>query len=245
MVGALPVRYFVGTVVGAGIVLFLAHLAVQRSSGTVQFLSGSLIQLAMDGGTRGLLVIGAIGLTYCYIASCPMMILHAGRSLLFDRNGGFHAFFYVILGVVLTAIGLVGAGAVFCDFSGPLLAVLIFVTIFASQLAIIVFVHADSPTVKELYLSLGEARSAAVLSNRSESVDTYRHLREHSNAYAIIILELLLGAVLAQAPNVRWLIATTILWLLPAAYCWFFVTLLEVTFAFAGRKKGVADGPKG
>lgn len=201
LAGGGSTRYFVGTVVGAGIVVFLAHLAAQQSSGTVQLLSGSLVQLAIEGGTRGLLVVGAVGLTYCYISSCPMMIVHAGRSLLFGRNGAFNGFFYVILGVVLAVLGFVGVRALFCQSSGWPLAALVFVTIFCSQVAVIVCVHADSRKIREFYFKLGEARSAALSTNRYESIDTYRHLREHSNAYAIIILELLFGAVLAQVPE--------------------------------------------
>jgi hypothetical protein len=85
-------------------------------------------------------------------------------------------------------------------------------------------------SVKKFYLDLGKARS--VDHRRSEYVETYRHLREHSNAYAILVLELLLAVVLANAHTRKTLGLLLIIWLLPAVYCWFVGTLLEFVFTY-------------
>jgi hypothetical protein len=225
------VRYFVGTVVGAGIVLFLA----EQSSGVLQSLSGKFFCFLKEGSTRAFIVAGAAGLTYCYVASSPMMILHASRAQLFnlDKKRPFSWPFYTILAAIILVLGFAGFRSLLFPNMGVawLLPTVVFLGIFAPQVSLIFLAHwAGFDSIRRFYLSLGEARSAASGDDRSESAETYRHLREHSNAYAIIILELLFGVVLAHVPDGRWLVAIIVMWVLPAAYCWFVASLLEMTF---------------
>jgi hypothetical protein len=56
-------------------------------------------------------------------------------------------------------------------------------------------------------------------------VESYRHLREHGNAFFIVFLELLLGTALFYSPF-PW-VALLALWIFPAAGVWLFGTLLE------------------
>jgi len=77
------VRYFVGTVIGAVVVVVLAsHL-------TDSDLKPIFLDLLLDpkvASAKSLIVIAALGLAYCYIASAPMMVLHATRGQLFKET---------------------------------------------------------------------------------------------------------------------------------------------------------------
>ena len=56
-------------------------------------------------------------------------------------------------------------------------------------------------------------------------VESYRHLREHGNAFFIALLELLLGVALFYSP-VPWGVIL-MLWIFPTAGVWLFGTLLD------------------
>lgn len=257
------VRYFVGSVIGSAVVLFIVgHLLAQSPQWFSAFIS-TLIPMAKDKSIAGMLetldhsllldalvsaktffVIGAAGVAYCYLASSPMMILHACRAEVVDRaNGKLRNFLFWII----TVIGFVTIVGFALDRShAAWAAALVFLAVLGSQVALIVrAAHTHFDSIKKFYRDLGKAR--ANLKPRSGYVESYRHLREHSNAYAIIVLELLLAFVLANAPS-DCLLAILILWLLPSVFCWFIATLLEFEFTRlstedAGSKTAPSDPP--
>jgi hypothetical protein len=225
------VRYFVGSVVGSLLVLSMAAHLAEQLGGAVKGFIISLILAASDGNIKSLFVLAATGVAYCYVASSPMMILHASRAqLISEKSRNFNRSFYWLLAVVLVVV-LVGITLIMAraPYSNLLLAILIYAAIIGCQLALIVIVHVDKfASTKKFYLDLGRARTME--DHRSEYVETYRHLREHSNAYAILVLELLLAFVLVNTRTKAESAAVVVLWLLPAVYCWFVATLLEVVF---------------
>jgi hypothetical protein len=226
------VRYFVGSVVGAAVVLFVAAHLAEQSSGLIKNFIASLILSASGGSTKSFIVIGAAGVAYCYIASSPMMILHTTRAQLVNaKTQTFTRSFYWLLTVALAVFGLIGVVSLLyrTPHTGLLVAALIYVAIVGCQASLIIMAHLDKfASGKNFYLDLGKARSTD--HSRSEYVETYRHLREHSNAYAILVLELLLAFILTNARTMECLAAIIVVWLLPAVYCWFIATLLEVVF---------------
>ena len=74
------VRYFVGTILGAIIVYVLT---VSSNSA----LSASLVPgVTKEIGYPHLFLLSAYGLAYCYIASGPVLVLHATRSVFANRE---------------------------------------------------------------------------------------------------------------------------------------------------------------
>lgn len=84
------------------------------------------------------------------------------------------------------------------------------------------------------YLSLSEARAARARQVQ-EYVESYRHLREHGNAFAIIISELGFALAAISVPSVSLLAVLLVLWVLPAAGVWFVGTVLEAKLANTAR----------
>ncbi len=81
------VRYFVGTALGAIVVLFLATAdsPVFTSQGVLATILKTLKPEKFESGY--IAVLATIGLTFCYVASAPILVLHATRgSLLKVRN---------------------------------------------------------------------------------------------------------------------------------------------------------------
>lgn len=75
------VRYFVGTAIGAIIVLFLAMSeSTIISQGTVTTIFKSLKPEKFESGY--ILVLATVGLAFCYVASSPILVLHATRGCL-------------------------------------------------------------------------------------------------------------------------------------------------------------------
>jgi hypothetical protein len=99
------------------------------------------------------------------------------------------------------------------------------------QITLLVAAHlAKYSRVENFYRSLSTVR-AREERRIAQYVESYRHLREHSNAYAIIVLELILAAALAITHTTWERILIILLWLVPPAYCWAIATMLEVRFA--------------
>ncbi len=223
-------RYFVGTIVGAIIVRSLPLYCVIYDS------------LRPGGGTMmNLTSSAALGFAYCYIASAPMLTLHVTRAHLFrttggDSNSGFSFGAHWLLRAfewwcgVATLVALCTAWLWYKGYSHSLLAaasVLAFLAVFAPQIAMLAKARFDKfAVVTDFYRKLSQRRSVQE-PNISEYKESYRHIREHGNAYAIVILELAL-AVIAASLQKAWEAGLLVaLWLLPAAYCWLVATILE------------------
>lgn len=76
------------------------------------------------------------------------------------------------------------------------------------------------------YGKLTKARADSSLGS-SEYVESYKHLREHANAFLIVLFEAALGLILYFSESLFTSIAVLVLWISPAAIIWFFGNLLE------------------
>lgn len=230
------VRYFVGTAIGAVVVLFLAMSSspVLSLQGEVAAILRSLKPEQFESGYVA--VLATVGLAFCYIASSPILVLHATRGSLLKVRVSVNAWWIATL--VVTVLALSGAQSYalwlalkvtgdpwsFDFYAGSAFLTLI-TLIFVGQVFLLwLSLFGKEETAFDYYDELVKRRAAAQGSGQ-EYIETYRHLREHGNAFFIVLLELLLGAALFYSP-VPWAFLV-MLWIFPAAGVWFFGTRLE------------------
>jgi hypothetical protein len=231
------VRYFVGTAIGAIIVLFLAmsESPVFTSQGAVATILKSLKPEKFESGY--IVVLATIGLAFCYIASSPILVLHATRgSLLKIQVRSNWWLFVIFVSLVLVAAStqiywlysaLQPKGNIWMshDFYAGSMVLLTVSGIFIGQLFLLRFsLLGKENNAFKYYDELMKKRAKADTIG-DQYIESYRHLREHGNAFFIVFLELLLGAALFYSPF-PWVVLP-VLWIFPAAGVWLFGTLLE------------------
>jgi len=87
--------------------------------------------------------------------------------------------------------------------------------------------------VQDFYRRLAEVRSEAASEKDAsptpggEYITSYRHLREHGNAFMIVLLEVILAYALYTSPSETLTVVILGLWIAPAAMVWFLATGLE------------------
>ena len=69
------VRYFIGTVFGAGIAVFLTTYPASPLNGSLQAVAGLQEATFKDIG-----VFASIGFAFCYVASAPILTIHTLRE---------------------------------------------------------------------------------------------------------------------------------------------------------------------
>lgn len=221
------VRYFVGTVVGAVVIAFL-----NGQSGSPY--AGHLARFGdlKDSTFLGFSLVAALGFAFCYIASSPVLALHATRAHLrlsiLKTHWRSHAA-TLVLSIAATTWGAWQA-------LPPLPAVCIGV-ILGSQVGLVLlalltnFVH-----VEAFYRELATVRAKAMPKKDEpptaglEFVTSYRHLREHGNAFMIVVLEGVLAYALLWLPSATGALCLLAVWLLPATASWVLGTVLESRF---------------
>ncbi|WP_445145255.1 hypothetical protein [Dyella sp. Tek66A03] len=252
------VRYATGTVVGALIVYFLFQKAPVLQP---------LLPLPKDAASlksAHVLLLGAYGLTFCYIASAPMLVLHAVRYSIDVTN---HRPLWKRPLIFLTGLAAILGGAyaltkylpstdadsTFVSFGSAAL----FGGIIAGQLWLVIKTLVKSDELYAFYKRLAGRRASAKERGKGDIIESYRHLREHGNSFSIVFLELTLGAILysfgtpdvgisrllGPSPgSIKMYIFALFLWMLPAAMVWLIATAFERRFADDGLV-GKADEP--
>jgi hypothetical protein len=174
-----------------------------------------------------LTLLAAYGLAYCYIASSPFLVFHAGRFLLESGDDvkslkrSLLRWSVALILAVPAAFILVWAalflyrrnGFVVLGeflswwapcFSAPLVWLLqwpvVWRTIKDARLTNKDPEKANSK-VYRFYRDLAKRRGTDE-AERGGIVDSYRHLREHGNALSIVVLEIVLGAALIRVASV-------------------------------------------
>lgn len=230
------VRYAQGTVVGAMIVYFLFSQNDQLKK--ILFLPGD----SKDFGMAHLALLAAFGLTYCYIASAPILIFHAGRGLLYKSatnptpyKGSIAR--WVVLWALTLPIPLcyyyistepriefkLFAALVLCSF-----------TFIISCQVILLFriFHSGWKETIDYYVAIIDKRNEQKLTGYIES---YKHIREHGNSFMIVLFEFLLAIPIFEFVSRAILIEDAIanlcliiiFWLAPAMTIWAFGNKLE------------------
>lgn len=231
------VRYFVGTALGAIVVLFLAtaNSPVFTSQGELATILKTLKPEKFESGY--IAVLATVGLAFCYIASAPILVLHAIRGSLLKVRKSTDCKLVLIFSVLVLALSgaqgavlwsaleIKGDPWVSQEFYAGTAFLFLVSLIFVGQLFLLWLSMSGRENHSFEYYDQLVKRRASTDAAGSEYVESYRHLREHGNAFFITLLELLLGAALFYSP-VPWGIVL-MLWIFPAAGVWFFGTLLE------------------
>lgn len=236
------VRYGMGTVVGGAVFFFLCNTNPALKPMLFGAESGKI-----DGPLLTLLA--GYGLAYCYIASAPILVLHAGRFLL---DLGQNSKTSVKRSLLIFAPPLIATVVFFisCTSTGATLYFFSFVFALATlvlwpQYLAIFFTLFRTKELLQFYKKLAGKRDAA----KGGLVESYKHLREHGNSFSIVVLEIVLAIILFTAGNFDATVGGTIaatkdtyvlpyigiilLWILPAALVWLVGTLFEREFSGA------------
>lgn len=234
------VRYFVGTAVGAAIILILVDSSLS-SFKSIVFSSSAKDSTVKD---VNLWVLVAGGLAYCYFASAPMLTLHATRAQLglVEMRLRWKRFAYFIIAIITLTLALKFLFKVEWT-AVRVLELLLFSLVFGTQIVLLIEGHLKSfSPIQLFYENLSQQRSEGEDDLKtSEYIESYRHLREHANAYAIIVLELVLALVLS-AVHADWQkITILLLWVAPSGYCWLIASVLEARFAAKAKSAASAS----
>lgn len=221
------VRYFVGTVVGAAIVAFL-----NLNEGSLFHGKLAIFQNPKDATFLGVGLVAALGFAFCYIASAPVLTLHATRAHLRIEQikaSPIRLIFFTISPVFIAFLSLKQ------HLPTPVAAC--FSLAIGIQLGLVITaVFTKFYVLEQFYRNLATARSSSLIDKDkpatpgAEYLTSYRHLREHGNAFLIVLLEGLLAYTLFHSPSLE--IATLLLgvWMLPAAAVWVIGSALESRF---------------
>lgn len=227
------VRYAQGTVVGAMIVFFL--FSQNEALKKLLFLPAE----PKDFGMPHLILLAVYGLAYCYIASAPILIMHAGRGLLFKSKTNLNPNRGLMPRVLWVLAPSFFASAIYFIINTPhktieSLAVFMFVMLIMLQVQIVgsIFRTSWQETIN-YYLAIVEKRNEH---KDSGYVESYKHIREHGNSFLIVAFQFFLAfpifmfvsqPTIASEDAIRHLLIIVLVWVLPAATIWFFGNKLE------------------
>ncbi|WP_202371065.1 hypothetical protein [Pseudomonas sp. MWU318] len=226
------IRYAQGTVIGAMIVYFL----FSQNSNLKKLLF--MPTEAKDFGVAHLTLLAIYGLTYCYIASAPILVMHAGRALIFKSAVNptpYKGASIRILSLLTISIGipafLSSTNKISNAETGALTAYLILVLL---QLQIVTRIISGSWSIAiTFYTAIIDKRKEP---KHAEYIESYRHMREHGNSFLIVIFQMLLAVplyILACSPELPATTSITNLfmiiffWTVPAAFIWAYATKIE------------------
>lgn len=189
-----------------------------------------------------LILLAAYGLTYCYVASAPILVFHASRFLFKFRTTkklrgvGFAVLHAVIIPALFTLALSWSVGGFSSHFQAT-------VALFSSAIVWLQFAGVGYCVFKSkllygFYKKLAEARIKA---EPLKILNSYRHLREHGNSFFIVVLEIVLAVILlsiggmvgdatSQVPVDEYykrFFGVILLWIAPAALVWLVGTIFE------------------
>lgn len=217
-------RYLVGTVVGAILVAFLNRHSTSPFVGRLD----PLVDLG-DSAFLGVGVLAALGFAFCYVASLPILVLHATRAHI--RLGLLRA--HWLLHGVTCALPIAAAVFAASRIISLRPALMFGIVVGAEVGLIVVALITRFGPIEEFYRGIAEARSQAEPRENArttaggEYIVSYRHLREHGNAAGIVLLEGLLAYLLLKVSSPIQAFVLAIAWLFPAVGTWLIATALE------------------
>lgn len=226
------VRYAQGTVIGAMIVYFL--FSQNENLGKLLFLPKE----AKDFGIAHLTLLAIYGLTYCYIASAPILVFHAGRAFMFKsaiNPTPYKGIYSRIPLILIIALGIPAYLAA-CNRFTPTQASAAgsYALMLTLQFRVVEAILRSrwSDAIKYYTTIINKRKSG----KHSEYIESYRHMREHGNSFLIVIFQMLLAFplyALACAPSfepldsIRNGFIILFLWTAPAAFIWAYAIKIE------------------
>lgn len=224
-------RYCVGTVVGAVIVRMLASQLFKEDD--------SLIKNLSPNSAAALITLAGLGFAFCYIASAPGTVIHVARSLFYQGKtenvsiSSLQKYFVrpIVFIIPFCVFALIVIALRFGYMSAEEnreteIGFSVGYFVFCVQIVLLVYVFSHFGHVQMFYRDLTSMRSLLYTAqNVHHYVKSYRDLREHGNAFEIILMELGLAAALIMFKCI--FIVILALWIFPAALCWVVGTRLE------------------
>jgi hypothetical protein len=214
------VRYFLGTAFAIPLVLVLSK--------NVRWI-GDLGDFSQKPWMSAV-VVSFGGLAFCYAASAPILVFHSVRSAIWQKANASRVAVYFLLAASTSAL-IAAFIARFAHFTAPDWALAIpFAAVVALQIACLFVLATRLDTAQKFYSHLAKLRadSPGVKSARSEYVESYRHLREHGNAFSILSMEITLTLALIGLGQSKVAFAFVLLaWILPSTIAWIVGTSLE------------------
>lgn len=169
-----------------------------------------------------LALLGIYGFGYCYVASSPGLVVHAVRRHL--ASGGNRPLLrkdwlmagLAIASVLIPLVVLLCSGAVAAAWVTLITAGILVLV----QIALLFVEYHQGNVVLQFYEQLHRTRLYPKI-----TLDSYRHLREHGNAFFIVVLELMFFSVAMSMLKIfghhpYWPILL-ILWVVPGAAVYF------------------------
>lgn len=229
------VRYTVGTIVGAIIVYFICS--------NNELLKPALLGMKPDNlQNTYILLLAAYGFCFCYIASGPILVLHTGRFLINESE--IKSSWKRILILLFPPFIIVCLLFLFTEenhicISGYLAFFLASIALWG-QYYIVIRAAYNRKKIYSFYKKLSQKR----MNEESDIVESYKHLREHGNAFMIIVCEMILGILLYISSDLNLvfyketiltnsfspILIIFILWVYPPASTWAVGTYLEYYF---------------
>ena len=229
------VRYMIGTIVGS-IILYLLLYKFQESNLLGLGISKILKELLELKSSVGLIIQITGGLAICYISSSPILILHATRLWFLPKNKKDNDVnknngntIPLSTGISFFILGILLASVIYYFYHISLITGTICLVILIPFALFLFFWLSEynkdiQGKMKHRYFSLVKAREKNQIKEYSES---YKHLREHGNAFFIVLFEILLGLALFQIKKPCEVIAVLAVWIIPPTFIWFFGNYLE------------------
>jgi hypothetical protein len=213
------VRYLLGTMVGA-IISYLLCVHFTKQVG-IPFEMCSFLEKTTDleKSANQFFFLG-LGFVYCYVSSAPILIFHASRHSF--KSKYLINVFYVLLLLFCISLFFIKETNLYYSIIG-----LIFILIIQLFFIVKSLVSKNKRTIRMNKRITYKREELSKRKGRKIYIETYKHLREHGNAFFIVILEITLGLILYQIDSPEILIACLFLWILPGAYIWQFGNYLE------------------
>lgn len=226
------IRYFIGSIIGAIIVAYILANSVDLQ--TQLHLNQMFDAKQITGKSYVLFLL--IGFAYCYIASAPILVMHATRGIwkknldnkTEDKSKCKKIINCVVALIVIAALIITGCFTpkfmTFIKQCYHTISCVLLALIVCVQIWLLTFSFKQTASY---YKNLTRARAVEKKSNRDNYIESYKHLREHGNAFAIILFELLLAFILINTSSINCIIIVITLWIIPAAVVWALGTYLE------------------
>lgn len=227
------IRYLIGTLIGT-IVLYMLFSNFSKRGIPDSTYKEILENILCLDDTTDLIILIVGGLAISYIASSPILILHAIRLRLKPKKKRLNskdrrkirtipvksgiAFF--LLGSILS---LISTYYFFISIETGIISILVIVP-FGLLLYNWISEYGDEQKIKHAYYEIVKARE---VNQYKEYTESYRHLREHGNAFFILFTEILLGLALYPVHKPYDVLAVLAVWIVPPVLIWFFANYLE------------------
>lgn len=221
------VRYLIGTIIGA-IILYVLLSHFQKSF-LLEYKDVIKELLSIKEYSKILLLLAG-GFALTYIASSPVLILHAIRLKFNQKQSKRNEPKLItwVSGFILFLLGILCASLFYYLFKVSLITGLISLIISIPFMLLLYYwiseVGSKKIKIKDLYLENVKSREVF---NPQSYIDSYRHLREHGNAFFILCLEILIGIALYSVSDLIEFLSVLSIWIMPPVLIWFFANYLE------------------